>query len=466
MSLRDYGLRTILQCAAELVEAVQDYDLVLQSSASSDHAEDQTRDPDKELEAIEEASNRLKRALGANGPLGMRERLSQNSTPSWPEFDQQFQYAQHSKKTRQALWKLANAGIDLSGFARLQEPSRDVLSPMLSMREQQEQIEWEALTVEEADWWCWLTKRDQGARLLQQGLWQLWSGLSGEAKTWARPILDQVRGFFGWPESTNHEPPAYSGPDGLAEIDTFRRVDMVHGYYAVVERPSARKIATELAQYYAEVQQLCEERRLDEANQEAVFGRETCSIAHEEEPQVNVFRKEGDLWRIVFDGKEVLLKDSRGLLYISELIRVSKSGKQISAWELHCLQKPQLERTPESEDVAIDQEAREKLRERIQSLRDDIQEAKDLGNYRKQEELQREFEQIGDQVTKDEGWRGKQRELNSKLEKARSPITKAIKNALQKIKLQNQKLWTHLYSSVQTGNHCWYAPDSKIEWQL
>ena len=47
----------------------------------------------------------------------------------------------------------------------------------------------------------------------------------------------------------------------------------------------------------------------------------------------NVFRWEGDYWRIVFDGKTILLRDSKGIRYLAALLR--RPGEQVHAAEVH-----------------------------------------------------------------------------------------------------------------------------------
>lgn len=46
----------------------------------------------------------------------------------------------------------------------------------------------------------------------------------------------------------------------------------------------------------------------------------------------NVFRREGEYWTIVYDGKTVRLRDSRGLCYLSILLR--RCGEDIPSDEL------------------------------------------------------------------------------------------------------------------------------------
>ena len=45
----------------------------------------------------------------------------------------------------------------------------------------------------------------------------------------------------------------------------------------------------------------------------------------------HVFRRDGDVWRIVYDGKRLRLKDAKGLQYIARLLR--HDGRELHAAE-------------------------------------------------------------------------------------------------------------------------------------
>ena len=53
--------------------------------------------------------------------------------------------------------------------------------------------------------------------------------------------------------------------------------------------------------------------------------------------EYNVFRWEGDYWRIVFDGKTILLRDSKGMRYLATLLRQPR--EQVHSADVHAAAK-------------------------------------------------------------------------------------------------------------------------------
>lgn len=142
------------------------------------------------LRRIEEESERLKRAMGASGPLRYWDSLSE-ATPMWPSYDQRFVNTVHDRTIRLALVKLATAAIDLSGFATWRE------------------VQW--------------GMHQTGIRLLRQGLAQLWEGMAYQERSAVRDRLRQTRRLLGWPSNLK-SPASYDGPDEIAPEEQYRVV--------------------------------------------------------------------------------------------------------------------------------------------------------------------------------------------------------------------------------------------------
>jgi hypothetical protein len=204
-----FDLCAAFACATDLAKATADYRpddyaelLGAQSNPGADvNLELQIRWHEA-LDAILNESNRLKRVLGATGPLDAADCLRERSTQStWEAFESQFKYAGHPPMIRQALWKLANAAVDLSGYA--------------SVRVQDQSM------------------RERGLRLLRQGLSQLWEGMDGNSRTEVRALLVQTSSALGWPAVSTQEPPSYDGPNELGDADRRRIIDEAAGFIAV-----------------------------------------------------------------------------------------------------------------------------------------------------------------------------------------------------------------------------------------
>jgi hypothetical protein len=206
-----FDLPTIFRCAVELVEAVASIvrsewdDLPSDIEGTASPHFERWCEWHRRLSRIEEESARLKRALGATGPLTCKDRLpgmsgGRTETPSaeWRSLDQKFADTAHDRVVRLALMKLATAAIDLSGFANWRQPQWDM--------------------------------RERGLRLLTWGLAQLWEGLAANARSGVRDRLRRTHSAIGWPRDPAAEPPRYDGPETIPLEDQYRVVAPEQGY--------------------------------------------------------------------------------------------------------------------------------------------------------------------------------------------------------------------------------------------
>jgi hypothetical protein len=211
MSLTTFDLPVIFACGVELAQATANYrpeDYQGPAEMPEDFTDGSLSESEAisslgatmkwhdAMDAIVQASNRLKRALGATGPLDAGDQLHNKAEPTWENFQNQFKYVAHPPKVRQALRKLASAAMDLSGYATIRVPDEMM--------------------------------RERGMRLLGQGLAQLWSGIGPNEREAVTPFLPQTTAALGWPPSSDCDPPPYDGPEELTEC--FRVVDITGGF--------------------------------------------------------------------------------------------------------------------------------------------------------------------------------------------------------------------------------------------
>lgn len=192
-----FDLPLVFRCAVELAEAAaaitqSDWgDVPVNiSDPDSPHFE-RWWERHRRLRRIEEESERLKRSLGAIGPLGFNDG-DENDEPKWESYDHQFNNSGHDRMVRLALNKIATAAIDLSGFATWRE-------------------------------WQW-TMRETGLRLLSWGLAQLWEGMSANDRSAVRDRLSRARIATGWSNEPTSDPPTYDGPNEIPLPDQYRLV--------------------------------------------------------------------------------------------------------------------------------------------------------------------------------------------------------------------------------------------------
>jgi hypothetical protein len=152
----------------------------------------------RRLDAIEQSSNRLKRCLGATGPLDSHDLRQHPSQPTWQAFLDRFKYVAHSPLVRKAFLKLAFAAIDLNGYCCVQTP-----------------IE---------------LFRERGLQLLHWGIVQLWEGMNPLERNQVRSCFSQTIQAMGWPADRSSDPPPYDGPDDIPSDETYRVIDTDGGF--------------------------------------------------------------------------------------------------------------------------------------------------------------------------------------------------------------------------------------------
>ncbi|MEZ6141069.1 MAG: hypothetical protein R3B84_10905 [Zavarzinella sp.] len=150
---------------------------------------------EKYTRRIREETQRLKLSLGAIGPLEFRNGETDGG-PQWDSYKQRFINTVHDRVVRLALYKLALAAIDLSGFGY---------------------------------WKGQQQMRESGFQLLKWGLAQLWKGMSKTERELVRDRLSHTEKVIGWPSDENNDPMAYNGPE---EIPISHQNRIIANFYS------------------------------------------------------------------------------------------------------------------------------------------------------------------------------------------------------------------------------------------
>ena len=208
-----FDLQTVFRCAVELAEAValvprhewENVPIDIEGPTSP-HLE-RWMEWRSRLDRIKEESERLKRSLGAIGPLTFSGiNIHADASPGegesarWESYRRRFADTSHDRIVRLALMKLSTAAIDLSGFATWRTP------------------QWEM--------------RESGLRLLAWGLAQLWEGMTAAERSAVQDRLQRAHKAVGWPRDRAIWPSAYDGPEGIPVEDQHRVIDFGRGYIA------------------------------------------------------------------------------------------------------------------------------------------------------------------------------------------------------------------------------------------
>ena len=148
------------------------------------------------------------------------------------------------------------------------------------------------------------------------------------------------------------------------------------------------------------------------------------------------------MWRVSSStGTSMHLKDSKGLQYLAEL--VSRSGQ-----ELHVTQLAELGETPGDAGTVLDERAKRQYKERLEALRDQLEEARGFGDTRREERAQSEIDAIAEQLARAVGLGGRDRKLGSQVERVRINVQRRLRDAIQRIEEYDRRPW-----SLSRGDH-------------
>jgi tetratricopeptide (TPR) repeat protein len=209
--------------------------------------------------------------------------------------------------------------------------------------------------------------------------------------------------------------------------------------------------------------------------------------------QKGIFRKEGEYWTVGYGGKSFRLKDTKGLGYLAHLLRHP-------AAEFHVLDlvggiagKHEDDENEDNssayglprgdEDLAkagihigslgdagemLDDQAKVAYRRRLSELREELEEAKELGNVERAEQAEEEIDALTRELSRAVGLGGRNRRAASASERARQSITKTIKAVLERIEQSDAALGEILSRCITTGTFCSYKPDPDfpIAWEF
>ncbi len=106
----------------------------------------------------------------------------------------------------------------------------------------------------------------------------------------------------------------------------------------------------------------------------------------------------------------------------------------------------------------IDTQALDEYKKAVTRLTEQINEASEIGDTDKVEELKNEQEDILTHILKSTNHKRQSRAFNCSAEKARIAVNKNITGALKKIKKDHTELHQYLIDSLKLGNFCSYIP--------
>jgi hypothetical protein len=178
-----------------------------------------------------------------------------------------------------------------------------------------------------------------------------------------------------------------------------------------------------------------------------------------------VFRRHGKGWEITFQGKTALMRDSRGLFYISRLL--ADCGHDVPAVSLLAAATgidPRV--TTGSSGPLLTDETRTKYRTQFNELEEELQDAKANNDLGRIERAQSQMDAFGTEIARATGLGGRKRELTD-AEKVRKAVSNAVTRAIDSFDEKKYKdLVQHLRTSISSGRFFKYDPGQPIDWLL
>ncbi len=200
--------------------------------------------------------------------------------------------------------------------------------------------------------------------------------------------------------------------------------------------------------------------------------RGSVSVSEAQAPGSAMFRREGDYWSVVFEGRTARLRDSKGLQYLGRLL--ASPGRELHALDLVAGATPAgamasgFVMAADAGDAGelLDGRAKEAYRRRLGEIESDIEEARARGDSGRAAQADAERDFLLKELSRAVGLGGRDRRAGAAAERARSAVTRAIRQALLRIREHDAALAQHLDHSVRTGAYCAYLPVSPVAWKL
>ena len=195
------------------------------------------------------------------------------------------------------------------------------------------------------------------------------------------------------------------------------------------------------------------------------------------ESKAGRFRREGDYWTLVHDGKTVRVRDAKGMRYLARLL--ADPGREFHALDLagDGVASASVGVADESgmaigdvgdAGIRLDAEAKSAYRARLQELQDEAAQAEGWNDIERAARAQQEIAFLTNELKGAVGLGGRDRPEASAAERARLSVTRALRSAIVRIGEQHADAGRHFDVTIRTGTFCSYQPDPRVPttWEL
>lgn len=180
------------------------------------------------------------------------------------------------------------------------------------------------------------------------------------------------------------------------------------------------------------------------------------------EKEQYVFRKKGQSWELTFEGRAVLVRESKGVLYLAELLR--SPGREVFVAELLAAARGVAHVPVGTAGETLDDKARRDYRQRAEDLKYQLAEAERNNDSGRCESIRMELEELADQILAGQGLAGRRRRSQDDRDRIRKSVSMAIERAIGTIRKHAPALGEHLDKHIHRGYFLSYS--GSIPWKF
>ena len=205
------------------------------------------------------------------------------------------------------------------------------------------------------------------------------------------------------------------------------------------------------------------------------------AVAGGSPPPPLAFYRRGDIWTIGAPGREIQLRDAKGLVHVARLL----GAPHVEFHALDLVVGVAAERGREAAVAvgtgievrargdsdagpALDSQAKVAYRARVGELQEEIDEAESFNDPERAARAREELAFVARELAGAVGLHGRDRKTGSDAERARVNVTRAIRTAIKRVSEHDPALGRRLGAEVRTGTFCVYepAPGETPAWDL
>ena len=167
-----------------------------------------------------------------------------------------------------------------------------------------------------------------------------------------------------------------------------------------------------------------------------------------------MFRREGDYWSVVFEGRTVRVRDLKGMRYLARLL--AHPGRDFHVLDLVAAETGSVSQVESGQAAGLshaalgdagemlDARAKNAYRRRLAEIEDDMEQARAIGDTERAAQADAERDFLVRELSRAVGLGGRDRRASSASERARVGVTRAVRQAIGRIGEHHPQLGEHL----------------------